>query len=735
MAKKRKQKKSRPQNRKNHRQAFSGDNRNRHFRSGIISFLYRTNGAVSLDEITKEFSRTKSDRKDITNDLYELVDRGLVIKKGKKHFSLLTHNKLFEGKLESNAKGFGFVTGLSSEHGEPPQKDVFVSKYNLTGATHGDRVLVLISKQKKDKRLEGKILTILKKAPNTIAGFFSENSHNNLVIPEDHRYPFQIQLTGTLPEELNDGDAVLVQIERPKEKSKFVPGKIVRILGSPENVDVQMQLVIEKYSLPHAFSEEALKEAKAHRDIISDKEREDLREIPHVTIDGETAKDFDDAIAVIKSRKGFRLYVSIADVSHFVTPGSALDKDAYERGTSIYFPGRVIPMLPENLSNNLCSLIPDQDRLAFTAILDFDRQGKLQKKDFCKSIIRSHKRFTYNIVQEIIIEKNPAVRRQHKPFLTPLKWAMELAEQLQQRRIDRGSIGFNIPEPDIRLDENGNIISMERTCRLFSHQLIEEFMLAANEAVAATFTENNIPVLYRIHEQPAPEKVDEFIAFAKTLDLKLPEAEVSPAWFAEILTTITGSPKEYIFNNLLLRTMQQARYSPGNQGHFGLAATDYTHFTSPIRRYPDLHVHRTLMKLLQSKKKGIKHKEPAQEQLNKSGTYLSSRERTAIDAERDIHDRLKIFFMEKFIGDNFKAIISGVTGSALFVEVLSPFVSGSIGLEELKDDFYIYDHKHHRLIGDVGLKIYQLGDLVTVKLLGVDKQKHRLNFTIVEKVT
>lgn len=311
-----------------------------------------------------------------------------------------------------------------------------------------------------------------------------------------------------------------------------------------------------------------------------------------------------------------------------------------------------------------------------------------------------------------------------------LKWAQELAEQLLKKRIDRGSIGFNLPEPQVDLLDDGKISNIEKTSRLFSHQLIEEFMLAANEAVAAYFTETSTPSLYRIHELPSPEKVKEFINFAKMMGINLPEEEISPSWFAKILSDIKGSPKEYVFNNLLLRTMQQARYAPGNAGHFGLAATDYTHFTSPIRRYPDLHVHRTLARLLKERKKGIRFKPLAKEKLQEAGTFLSSRERTAIDAERDIHNRLKVYYMEQFIGDSFDGIISGVTGSALFVEIFSPFVSGSIDVEELKDDIYLYDSKRHQLIGDVGLKTYQIGDLITVRLIGVDKVRYRINFTV-----
>ncbi len=703
------------------------------YTSQIVRLLYSSSQPLTLNTVTNKLATLKEEKKHIIDKLYTLVEQGVLQKNKGKQFALSDRQMIFEGQLERHQKGFGFVTGLTSQTHTPVQNDVFVSKHNLAGAEHGDRVLVRLSRQKNDRRRSGQILSILKRAAEHIPGFYHRENGQNLVIPEDHRYPYVVDVGNDIPDNLTEGDAVIITVPETRPGSACNRGNIIKVLGSPASIEVQMQLVIEKFQLPHIFSSEVLAEADALVDEVPLQHREDLRDLLHVTIDGETAKDFDDAVCVIKTRKGFRLYVSIADVSHFVTPGSELDKEAYKRGTSIYFPGRVIPMLPERLSNHLCSLIPDRDRLAFTAILDFDRQGNLKKKRFCKSIIKSHQRFTYTTVQQIIIDKNPEVRKAHKPFLTPLKWAMELAEQLQMRRLERGSLGFTIPEPDIKLQRNGKIASIERMNRIFAHQIIEEFMLAANEAVASFFTETATPTLYRIHEQPATEKVKEFISFAKSLAITLPKSDISPAWFAKILSSIKGSPKEYIFNTVLLRTMQQAKYSPVNQGHFGLAATNYTHFTSPIRRYPDLHVHRVLSALLQQKKQGTTTRSEKSIKLQQIGQLLSQKERTAIDAEREMHDRLKIAFMEQFIGETFEAIVSGVSQSVLFIELLSPFVSGSIGIEELQDDYYICDSKNYRLIGDVGLKIYQIGDLLTAKLINVNKVRRRLNFTLAEK--
>lgn len=551
-----------------------------------------------------------------------------------------------------------------------------------------------------------------------------------MVYPDDSRFPFVIRIDNYNDLTPQDGDAVFVQFTREHRPVRILSGKILEVLGSPDNIDTQMRLVVEKFTLPHDFSPETLQEAA---DLMENftrlTDREDLRTTDHVTIDGETAKDFDDAICVVKSRKGYRLYVSIADVSHYVTPGSAIDRDAYARGTSIYFPGRVIPMLPEKLSNDLCSLVPGKDRFTVTAILDFDRSGMLQKKHFTRSVICSRNRFTYTTVRKILVDKDPVVRSEHKSFLTQLKWAEELAMALQARRRDRGSIDFNVPEPEFALTDTGRIASIGRAERNFAHQLIEEFMLAANEAVATLFTEKAVPAIYRVHEPPDPLKIDEFVTFARTLDIHLPPAEPNSTWFAQALNLCRESPYEYIVNNLMLRSMKQAQYSSGNVGHFGLASSDYTHFTSPIRRYPDLMVHRTVVKLCQlSGERKIQSREHIP--LKEAGEFLSARERTAITAERDIHERLKIMYMKDHIGESFDAVISGVNEAALFIEIQDMCISGSIAVDQLKDDYYLLDAKNHRLFGEISAKTYRIGDRLRVTLYDVDSYRKRLNFKI-----
>jgi ribonuclease R len=695
----------------------------------VLTYVYGSEQAVSQADIIGELQLDREGKKELEILLAELVNQRILSHNNKNRFSLGKQSNLAVGVLEQNPRGFGFVTGVVAKGvGGALVKDPSVEASRMGAARHGDTVLIRVFKVRLDGRPEAEVISVLKRGSDRLAGFVSFEQDRIRVTPEDPRFPFAVFIDGAVPADVQAGDAVIVELADDQGESGSLRGRIIEVLGNPDLIDVQMRLVIEKFKLPHIFSDQVeLESARLPDEITETKGREDLREILHVTIDGETAKDFDDAVAVVKTKKGFRLYVSIADVSHFVRPGTALDKEACARGTSIYFPGRVIPMLPERISNNLCSLIPDQDRLAFTAILDFDRQANVVKKRFVKSIIRSHKRFTYTTVRQILIDNDKEVRSAHKSFLTPLKWAGELAAVLQKQRKERGAIGFTLPEPDVALDEAGRIRSIGRAERNFAHQIIEEFMLSANEAVAETFTEHSVNALYRIHERPDPIKVQEFTGFAQTLGLHLPKHRQDPDWFGQVLDMVKNSPREYVINNLLLRTMQQARYDMRNVGHFGLAATDYTHFTSPIRRYPDLLVHRALYDFISRSKENKKNLSP--ENLKEIGPFLSSRERVAVSAEREMADRLKVRYMQGRIGESFDAVISGVNSFAFFVELLELFVGGAVAISELRDDYYIYDPKHHRLVGERSARMYRLGDLVRVTLLDVDPRRNRINFT------
>ncbi len=697
----------------------------------LLGFLYSAEEPVSLTEIENYLLKAGGKAKDHVKTIDSLLQEGLISKSGKRLYTISRNAPVYEGQLIQHPKGFGFVSPVH-QHGKSASfaRDPFISPSAMGTAQHGDRVLIRVLRTRKDLRPEAIVLQVTAHGSDRIAGIFKKDQRTAMVFPDDLRFPFTMRIDDYNGYNPLDGDAVIVQFTREVRPARILSGKILEVLGRSDKIDTQMRLVVEKFDLPHLFNDEVQQEVATLSSLIEPEEnREDLRQTAHVTIDGETAKDFDDAICVMKTRQGFRLYVSIADVSHFVAPGSAIDQEAYARGTSIYFPGRVIPMLPERLSNDLCSLVPDKDRLTVSAILDFDRSGILQSKRFTRSLICSKQRFTYTIVKQILIDKDPAVRKLYKGFLTQLKWAQELAMALQQKRRQRGSIDFNLPEPEFTLTDAGEVSAISRIERNFAHQLIEEFMLAANEAVAELATTRRAPALYRVHEKPDPGKTEEFIAFAKTLGLHLPPHEDSSAWFAKVLDTCKDSKYEYIINNLLLRSMKQAQYAAENVGHFGLASSDYTHFTSPIRRYPDLIVHRTLLHLLENP---IQKKPPKTAKLSfkDAGEFLSARERTAIMAERDMQERLKIHFMQNHLGDSFDAIISGVNDSALFLEIPDHCVSGSIAIERLTDDCYLLDAKNHRLFGEITAKTYRIGDMLRVTLTDIDHPRRRLNFTL-----
>jgi len=568
----------------------------------IIGVLYGDGMAMTLPDIVTALDLPKREYRHVEGRLKDLCHRKLLRCAARGQYSLKRSDDFVEGTVAVNPRGFGFVTINNPPDWREGNKDVFIPANALATATHGDQVLLRITGRKYD-RYEGAVIRVIRRGTNRIVGLFVAGRSTSMVLPESDKFPFSVVVSKEHSRGARNGEAVVVEITEHFLGQRNPSGRIIEILGDPGDMNVQNEITIRNFDLPHRFSQEALAEAAALDAEITLKPGQlDLRNILHVTIDGEDARDFDDAVAIERLADGYRLYVSIADVSHYVRPGSTLDKEAYERGTSVYFPTRVIPMLPERLSNNLCSLVPNEDRLAFTAILDFDDQGNRIAKKFGRSIILSRHRLTYTLVWKMLSGEEPGLRKKYQDIWQSLEIMAELASILETKRYVRGSIGFEIPEARIDLDKDNRITNIGRRERNQAHKLIEEFMLAANEAVASTFTETGQPSLYRVHEAPDPLQVEEFADFARTMGLRLPEGQGSPHWFGKVLKLVAGKPQEYIVNNLLLRAMKQARYSNENVGHFGLAATDYTHFTSPIRRYPDLLVHRKLAELLSGRK-------------------------------------------------------------------------------------------------------------------------------------
>jgi ribonuclease R len=688
---------------------------------------------VSLQDLMRTMHLNPAQRKQLKDILAGLLQRQVLAVSRKGQFTLRQDDKTMEGVIEMHPRGFGFVVidnppAELRKAGE--RNDPFISPANLGTANHGDRVLVAITSRRR-KRAEARVLQIIERATTRLAGIFTAGRDTGLVTPEDDRITFKVIIQRKDYGGARSGNAVLVDIIDFREGQRNPVGRIAKVLGDPEDINVQAMLVASKFGLPYEFEPETIRDseklaAQLPADHIG---RQNLLEVAHVTIDGEKARDFDDAVAVMKTGRGYRLYVSIADVGHYVHPGSPIDLEAYRRGTSVYFPTMVLPMLPEVLSNDLCSLVPDTERLAFTAVLDFDRQGHRLAKRFFKSVIKSRYRLTYTKVKNMVVDRNRQLRQQYRPITTQLDWMAELAAELERCRLERGSIGFSLPEAELQIDEDGRVTAVLRTERNLAHKIIEEFMLAANEAVAETFTENRCPALYRIHEPPDPLKVAEFTKFAATLGMALPRGSGTPQWFGQVLAQAAGTPKEYIVNNLLLRTMQRARYSPENVGHFGLAASYYTHFTSPIRRYPDLMVHRALAAIVAGNlEQPVAGDGP--ESLLTAGEFLSGREKNATEAEWEMVDRLKVRFMADKVGETFDGIVSGATDFGLFVELMDWFVGGAVSMADLGDDHYFYDEKQHRLAGRYTGNMYQIGDLVRVKVKSVEVQQRRVNFVV-----
>ena len=657
-----------------------------------------------------------------------LVRQGRVVKLKGNKYGLADFMRLVTGRLIAHPDGFGFV-----HPEEPGQGDIFIPPRAIKGAIHGDKVIARVEKVG-EKRLEGSILRIIERGTRKVVGTFFRRRSFSVVVPEDDRLLFEVLVPKKHAGKARSGQVVVAEITHFPERGRNPEGRVVELLGDPDDLSVQTKIVVHKFDLPHVFPQDVITQASSlPQGVLPEdlKGRKDLRDLPLVTIDGEDARDFDDAVFVKKTRSGYVLTVAIADVSHYVSRGTPLDEEAFQRGTSVYFPSTVLPMLPEALSNNLCSLVPDRDRLAMVARIYFDRAGTPERATFFKAVIRSHKRFTYSEVKRILEDEDQEARARNKRHVRHLEWMAELATILRERRRRRGSIDFDLPEPYVIIGLRGNLEEIVRRERNLAHQMIEEFMVAANEAVARFLSGRGAPTLYRVHGEPDPDKIRDFVEFARSLglDLEVPE-RITPRWCQEVIERVEGMPQEYVVNTVLLRTMQQAVYSPENTGHFGLASSTYLHFTSPIRRYPDLIVHRVLKGNL---KKARKRPVYLQEELEEAGANCSARERVALEAEREMLDRLKVRFMAEKVGEVFEGVVSAVTSFGFFVELKEIFVEGAVRLVDMGDDYYEVDLNRHRLIGRRTGRTFQIGQAVKVRVKAVNISRRHINLEIVEE--
>jgi ribonuclease R len=687
---------------------------------------------VSRQEIkeTIKWLTQKGKIRQVSKDRYERTDT-VPSAAASKSSATARNANIIQGKLEAFSQGFGFVVPEKAN-----VEDIYIPEEDMrnTLALNGDTVLVRIESRPRTGKPRGKIVKLVKRKKTQFAGIYHTDSYGSYLYPQEKRIfqPISIPRSKTL--QAREGQVVIVNLlETEQKKQAYLEGEITRILGYPGDFGVDMESIIAKHGLPLEFPETVLKQAeKQSAKEIEMEGRLDYREKLVITVDPEDARDLDDAISLEKTPEGhWLLGVHIADVSHYVREGTELDKEAGSRGTSVYFPDRVIPMLPPTLSNGICSLHPEVDRLTLSCFIEYDKRGTLLKTKFAQTVIRSHARFNYDQIQEFLDGKESAsFRKTYAACLTHIKQMAELALILRQKRGERCSIDFNLPEAKVILDKKGKPTGIKKEENTFSHQLIEEFMLAANTAVATHMNSKGYPFVYRIHPSPDAEKLKEFAAFLRPLGYKLKITDPMEAKeIQRLLKAAANKPEEHLINNLLLRSMQEARYSVENIGHFGLAVPFYTHFTSPIRRYPDLMVHRLL-------KKEIHHSLTA---LNKDELYryledackrCSEAERQSMEAEREAQLVKKLEYLKGHLGTEHPGVISGVMRFGVFVEIGDILVDGLIPLESLGDEEFIFLEDQYLLKGLRTKRTFRLGDSLRVKIARVNQEENKVDLEL-----
>jgi len=690
-----------------------------------------------LRELMRQLRLKPEARRNIKHVLNELVIKGEVIKTRGNRFGLPEKMELETGTLQAHPQGYGFV--IPEKTGK---SDVYISAKGRLDAMDGDKVVARISppagRKKPAGKREGMIIRILERAHTKVVGTYEipepRTSGVGFVTPSNSRLTQDVMIGPENAGGARPGSIVSAQIIAYPMRGRPPEGRIVRVIGEAGQPGIESELIIEEYELPVEFSPAVLQEASDIPQQVTPamcRGRRDLRALPTVTIDGEKARDFDDAISIEKIKTGYRLWVHIADVAHYVKENTLLDQEAYQRGTSVYLPDRAIPMLPTPLSNGICSLNPDVDRLTLTAEMDISPAGKILTYDIYESVIKSAERMTYTAVREILVDRDPGQRRRYARLLREFELMDELMEILRAKRTKRGSIDFDLPEPQIVLDLQGRLTDIIRAERNRAHQIVEEFMLAANETVAAHVEEMEVPFIYRIHEEPDEDKITDLADFLSSLGINFPvEKKLKSSSLQKAINQVKGTPEEVLVNTVVLRSMKQARYSPENVGHFGLAAQSYTHFTSPIRRYPDLIVHRVLKAGLRGALKKPEVIEKLDETLPEAATHCSLRERTAMEAERDVVTMLKLDFMKDKLGETYDGIITGAAQFGFFVQLTGLFVEGMVHISALTDDYFHYEEKKHCLRGERTKRVYRIGDRVRVRVDKVDRDRKRVDFSL-----
>ena len=695
---------------------------------------------MKAKEMALLLSVPKEEYQNFTIILKKLEEDYKIRKNRKSKYSLMEKDKFYEGVFRANEKGFGFVKidGITEE--------IYISRSNTKGSLDGDKIIIEIinNDSERNAHKEGKVVKIISHEKNEIVGTFTNSKNFGFVVPDNKNFGTDIFISKKNINKAKNNDKVVVKITKYPEKGKNAEGEIVEILGNINQAGVDMLSLIKDYNLPYEFPEDVIKEAKAILTEIDKKEidkRTDFRNEEIFTIDGEDAKDLDDAVQVKKLDNGnYELGVHIADVSYYVKENSKLDKEAIVRGTSIYMLDRVIPMLPKELSNGICSLNQGEDRLTISVIMEINKEGQVISSNITKGIINVTRRMNYSDVaillkdeKEIHNKKQLEVIKKYNPYIEHFRRMEELAHILKNRREKRGSLNLDLPESKIVLDENGIAIDIKKYELTFANEIIEQFMLTANETIAERFFWLEAPFVYRVHEVPDEEKIDELNKFLFNFGYKIKGSKdnIHPKAFAEVLEKIKGRPEERIISNLILRTLKVARYESQNKGHFGIASKYYCHFTSPIRRYPDLFIHRMISKYLEREYNvDDEFKAKYEAQSTNYAEKSSEREKIAQKVERDSVDLKMAEFMQNKIGEEYEGIVSSVTSFGIFVE-LENTVEGLIRFDDLGDDYFIYDENKKTLLGERTKVSYKIGDRVRIRVKNANKILRQIDFEII----
>jgi len=712
-----------------------------HSRDTLLNLIReRVQHPATARELARLLEIPRDERTSFKRLLTSLASEGVLLQIRGNRFGLAEKMDLVAGRLETNRGGFGFVVpehAAAIRGGRGTPGDIYIAAGNLMEAMHGDRVVARVERQTA-RGPEGRIIRILRRGSETVVGRFELDAAGlGYVVPFDRRVLTDMHVPSGQSSSAEPGDMVVVEVTRWPTATRGPVGRVVEVMGRIDEPGVDTRIVIRMHNIPDAHGEEAVEEARRLGGAVRERDaagRTDFRRVPTVTIDGEHARDFDDAITIERLANGnYWLGVHIADVSHYVREGSALDEEAYERGTSVYFPERAVHMFPAELATGLCSLNPHVDRLVQSCLMEVDPRGTVVRYEVHDGVINSDARMTYTDVNAILTERDPDTMARDEALVPMFELMRELFDVLHARRRRRGSIDFDLPETEVILSEFGEIEAIIPSERNVAHRLIEEFMLLANETVAAHLVAHGVPALHRVHEPPDPKKVEDFEAFIAPLGYSLGAhgKAVRPKDFQKLIDRMRGTPEERPIAALMLRTMQKAKYDAASLGHFGLATEHYTHFTSPIRRYPDLVVHRMLR---ESRQGAVAEgrREELEDDLPEVARHTSEMERRADEAERVLLQWKKVRFMADKVGDQYEGYVIGVAPFGLFVELIEHFVEGLVHISSMADDYYRYVEQQHLLRGENTKRVYRLGDKVLVQVVRVDMERRQVDLGLVE---